>query len=344
MNRYQQSLTMKLASSLCTLLVAVFSLVKSAIAKIDSLVEVYDNVLSEETAKWLHEECIKWSASEDNAAGTLVLAFPLKAPERHSPIEQLLNQILVQLYPNVTEPTYHVEFWSRRQWSHIWGHQDMDEEWDRQTHNQPNTALSSPETGHVLYLNVGKAVQGPTVLWNVSTGGELADADMNSMIVVPAVQGRLLRFQGHLLHGVPRPADVYFSHVYEEDNDPQFERSVLLFNTWRKESSLVDAIVLNATSSNSEPVPKKCNNKKEWRQVELVDHQPPDQFWLDNLIIGQWKEMEVPLMGDARRRGQEKRFAFLDAPLDAVEVLKEPSQVTSMSVRPTKTRLFGFEL
>lgn len=93
-------------------------------AKIEeSLVEVYDNVLDSETAQWLHQECTKWDNPD------IVTIFPLKQPHLHTPIEQMLDKILWQIYPNIHEdesPKYYVEFWQRTEWQHILAHADMD--------------------------------------------------------------------------------------------------------------------------------------------------------------------------------------------------------------------------
>jgi hypothetical protein len=87
----------------------------------------------------------------------------------------------------------------------------MDEGWGRLTEDS-QAPYMHPEMGHVLYLDIGKSVQGLTIVWNVTNGGEFYQQRTSEMIVIPAVQGRLLRFQGNALHSVPRPADLYWSH------------------------------------------------------------------------------------------------------------------------------------
>eukprot|EP00934_Nitzschia_sp_Nitz4_P001367 Nitzschia sp. Nitz4//scaffold39_size137210//30235//31442//NITZ4_003191-RA/size137210-processed-gene-0.30-mRNA-1//1//CDS//3329550359//1367//frame0 len=318
-------------------------------AKIDSLVKVYDNVLDAETSLWLHEACQEWGSpdvSNGIGMGTWVMTFPLEEPERHTPVEQMLNQIMSQLYPGVTEPTYHVEFWSRANWNHVKAHQDMDEIYERQTNDRPEIPIKTPETGHVLYLKMGHLTKGPTIAWDARRGGDFDNIQNTSMVVIPAVQGRLLRFQGQLLHAVPRPADVYlFPTTAEEIDTPDNMRSVLLFNTWPINDSLVDAVVIGATEDEApQPISKSCNPIEDWMPVEVVEHEPPKQSLLDYLIYGPWKRLIVPLMGNPRRWGMERPNAYIDAPADVADVLEAPSQVTQMTIRPTRPRLFGFEL
>lgn len=335
----------------CILIIAVSQRPYNVEGHINSLVEVYDNVLVQDTSRWLHDQCESWSNPDMEEEYTFVSVFPLAEPERHTALEQFLNGILTEIYPNVTEPTYHVEFWSRSDWLHVPAHQDMDEAWERQTESRPSTPLRYPETGHVLYLQMGRKTQGPTLVWNASRGGDMIygpSSYASQMIAVPAVEGRLLRFQGHLLHAVPRPADVFWTRAFDQEgsNDSwEYQRSVLLFNTWRIHDTLVDALPLNATKSKEEaaPISKSCNPRKDWKEVQVVDHQVPEQSWLSTIFLGAYESIEVPLMGVSRRRGMKDESAMLDAPLGARKAMKESSQVTRMEIRPSKLRLFGYE-
>lgn len=99
---------------------AVLGGVSGATRTLDSLVEVYDNVLTAETARWLHEECLKWENPD------VVSVFPLEDPKGHPPIAQFLDGLVRELYPEVTEQTYYIEFWQRTPWQHIRAHADMD--------------------------------------------------------------------------------------------------------------------------------------------------------------------------------------------------------------------------
>ena len=61
------------------------------------------------------------------------------------------------------------------------------------------------------------------------------------LITVPAVERRVLRFEGSSLHAVPRTADLWFlSFVRGAPNytpEEEWGRYVILFRTWTKELS-----------------------------------------------------------------------------------------------------------
>jgi hypothetical protein len=138
--------------------------------------------------------------------------------------------------------------------------------------------LRCPATAHVLYLIVEKDLKGPTCVfptkrlgWTDDDDDDHDNDDGTEMVVVPAVQGRILRFTGSAMHAVPKPAtrwkyspseqrsfteqdkedpeealddemmdededddsdDYYDDDDDGDDDDDEVERSVLLFNTW----------------------------------------------------------------------------------------------------------------
>mmetsp|Transcript_24550 Transcript_24550/g.28423 ORF Transcript_24550/g.28423 Transcript_24550/m.28423 type:complete len:159 (+) Transcript_24550:255-731(+) len=89
----------------------------------------------------------------------------------------------------------YVEYWTRQEWRHIEAHADVDEhrakehdsrilpsttvpntnnEDDDQHHASASASYRYPTKGHVLYLQVGTKVRGPTCVFpNIQTGGEL---------------------------------------------------------------------------------------------------------------------------------------------------------------------------
>jgi hypothetical protein len=137
-----------------------------------------------------------------------------------------------------------------------------------------------PTHGHVLYLQMGTQVKGPTCIFeNCSSGGDLVTRTDVSLVTVPAVEGRVLRFPGDALHAVPRPTDVWllpFVQGSPDFNPSQFERSVILFNTWQDPPLGVPQLEENQ---------HKC----------LSDESTviPRNDWID-----------VPCMGDCRNRGR----------------------------------------
>jgi len=324
-------------------------LVRCQAQAINDLVEVYDNVLDPETAVWLHHHCDNWPNHD------VLFRFPLENSEKHSPIVQFLNQMLTQLYPNASSPMFYVEFWKRAEWHHILAHADMDEGWEKSTgHEVP---LRHPETGHVLYLNIGSKVRGPTVLWNVTRGGDFPETE-SEMVVVPAVTGRLLRFQGDALHAVPRPANIYWTHKETHEEGRDYGRSVLLFNTWPIKKGVVQGYSLldEEEASSSGKIHFKPQPVVNWTRIHPVSH-PPDRmvesvtsswhnWWpFSALMAPASTSFQVPLMGNRRRRGMEEYIVHLDAPKGAEVCFLQHHQVTNMHVRPSskKRYLFGME-
>ena len=68
----------------------------------------------------------------------------------------------------------------------------------RRTH--PHLGARTPTSAHVLCLEVAPNVAAPTVLWGQANpgqaGAEAGGAEAARLYVVPAKEGRLLRFDG----------------------------------------------------------------------------------------------------------------------------------------------------
>jgi hypothetical protein len=124
-----------------------------------------------------------------------------------------------------------------------------------------------PLVGHVLYLVVKAGLHGPTCVFPKEQKGwglteqDSGDGRKKDFVVVPAVEGRLLRFPGSAMHAVPNPPDRWLLSLQDEkalrreeedcekkenddddvwdeeddDDEEEIERSVLLFNTWPDE-------------------------------------------------------------------------------------------------------------
>ena len=252
------------------LLAAFLASIRIVEAGLDSTTTVYDNVVSKETAEWLHELCRQWKddvqqySSNDDKNENIpnpkdrLFEFPLQHPEKHPAIQRFLNELIWEMLGSGETNKYYVEYWTRQEWHHILAHQDMDEGWEKLLRRERQECLAQnrkdcnvknnfrhPFTGQVLYLSIGNNVRGPTVIFDAQTGKDLMTNHTTNMISVPAVNGRLLRFPGDRLHAVPRPADVYWTldqsknHIHTKD----YERSVLLFNLWKTDSMLVDKVL-----------------------------------------------------------------------------------------------------
>jgi hypothetical protein len=66
---------------------------------------------------------------------------------------------------------------------------------------------------------------------------------------------------------------------------PEYQRSVVLFNTWpyKEDSLLIDYEITNATITEIDtPINKKlygCNPKSDWIDVDVIKYQPPAPTW-----------------------------------------------------------------
>jgi hypothetical protein len=357
----------------------------------ESLVKVYDNVMTAETADWLHRRCQednilkdKKRQSNNNTEKDVVFEFPLQRPEYHPPIQQLLNKILLEMYgpSNTTAkegaegaPMYYVEYWSRQRWIHILAHQDMDEGWERQLREsraansgpgqQEGYRFRHPDVGHVLYLKVGRSVGGgPTLVFNATDGGVLQNhQDATEMISIPAIPGRLLRFRGDLLHSVPRPVNIYWTFQEDDRHDPpgDWERSVLLFNLWPVDKGMIVGKAVDKSGEEAganqdrepgegtSPIGYTCNPVSTWKEVFVTRPEPalkggPTSFSFFSWILGQSSSsrkdiFQVPLSGDANKRGIDGYVAFMEADEEVqTTLLRESREVTSHVVHPYKKR------
>ena len=164
-------------------------------------VRVYDGVLATADRRKLAEApLVRW-AVYDRFAGS----GPRNAHERG--IESLLNAL--------GDGSRWVEYWGRARWDAIPAHFDCDEAGPLR---KGGGEARTPTNAHVLYLAKAEGVAAPTVLW--AKGGVEGGPSRSELVVVPAVEGRLLRFDGSWVHGVPRPAREYLG---ENDADEHEE-------------------------------------------------------------------------------------------------------------------------
>ena len=188
---------------------------------------VFDGALDEASrAALAATRPIRW-ALYDRGVGA-AKPSPRNAQERA--IESLLAAL--------GDSSRYVEYWGRARWDSVPAHFDCDE-----GGLINRNALRRPDAAHVLYLDIPENVHAPTVLWRPSSGdvtssggvtgmdakkGDLSrnggeDRDgmpcQGALFTVPAVGGRLLRFCGEWVHGVPRPAREYLGEA-DEDEEP----------------------------------------------------------------------------------------------------------------------------
>jgi len=296
---------------------------------------VFDNVFSTSACRYLHV------GSDVGELGyeehTL---FRRDAPPRTA-LETCIDSVLKELGDN----SRYVEYWWRGTWEHVKAHEDVDED----LFERNETQRHYPTHAHVLYLKVGTAVHGPTCVWgHTDDAGE--DSDFGPMTVVPARDGRLLRFSGKSMHTVPCPADVFLPAEWrrppqEVTSKHDLVRSVLLFNTWdeppsnvpgagklvdphKRVASLagdfsspsIDALVEAMANPDAE-----CQSCDEWLRAPERRITSSETIRADD---GTPVPMRVELLGEAERRKRRERVLELDAPAGLSEALHEREVVT----------------
>ncbi|KAL7517976.1 hypothetical protein ACHAWX_002845, partial [Stephanocyclus meneghinianus] len=142
------------------------------------------------------------------------------------------------------------------------------------------------------------------------------------MVVVPALNGRLLRFDGRAFHAVPKPPHRYLMSEEELDEymegeqencpdenfwdddfeeDQEMERSVLLFNTWPHESSgprgvlpdrvvvdIPDGVVIEGGVDDAFQIQMEEERRRDWQEEYGVDF---ESVWCNG--IEKWECVPV---------------------------------------------------
>ena len=265
---------------------------------------VYDGVFSSGACALLHAAC--------TSRGLGHSLFHRGTPR--SPVEAAVDSFLDELGDRAP----FIEYWSRQEWKHIEAHADIDEKRGA-AGDEP---YRFPSNAHVAYLAVGQRVQGPTCIW------EAADAsEFGAMTVVPAVEGRVLRFDGRMQHAVPRPADVWLApFVINQAGPPaDFVRSVCLFNTWHEPPLGVTCEEVPDVGDELSAV--RCAPRSDWSEAPIRETPPSDK---DATAI-----MKVWLLGDKARRQRIERTRPLRVYSEqTLTALQEPRQVTRLGPPP----------
>mmetsp|Transcript_6164 Transcript_6164/g.8921 ORF Transcript_6164/g.8921 Transcript_6164/m.8921 type:complete len:377 (+) Transcript_6164:44-1174(+) len=316
-----------------------------------SNVFVWDNVIPTATQESLHQYASK------SGLGHKAFTRPLSSSNNNNPIERVLDSILNQISDDDDDDggAKYVEYWTRQQWRSIEAHADVDEnlakEQDMQQQNSGKNSYRYPTMGHVLYLKVGSEVLGPTCVFpNRKSGGELLvdnehdDDDSKKkeveLLTVPAVPGRVLRFDGSALHAVPRPYDLWLlsfvKGALEHQPEDLYGRSVILFNTWKDPPlgvPLDDNSVVESGNNKHDSLvcEEECavNQRLEWKEAysrgnDIEEACAKDQDEEDKKMV----PAKVWLLGNERRRDHRMRTVKLSAPEDKLRgALSETREV-----------------
>eukprot|EP00536_Pseudo-nitzschia_multiseries_P004345 jgi/Psemu1/323428/estExt_fgenesh1_pg.C_720003 len=142
-----------------------------------------------------------------------------------------------------------VEYWCRQEHLNLEAHADVDEVWferwckkhkkdgDVDIDDDDAKAFRYPTFGHVLYLTKPTLGRGPTCVFpplqdkgknnnkrNSDSTTCIAD-EITSVVTIPSVPGRVLRFPGNAVHAVPKPADgpigVHRDPMFHAESDAE---------------------------------------------------------------------------------------------------------------------------
>ena len=249
---------------------------------LEGSLQIYDGVFNAAACADLHKAACSRGLGH---------ALYTRASGPSTPLESAFEHFLSEM----GDDSAHVEYWSRQEWKHIEAHADVDEKLAAN-----GGGFRYPRHGHVLYLSVGSRVQGPTCVWEMDGDDRFGGA----LTTVPAIEGRVLRFDGELQHAVPRPADVWLAPFVINQSGPpdEFERSVVLFNSWPDEPPLDvqrEESPASASGSSEGPSPDiTAIPRAQWRTAEP---QPPPS------LSGKTASMKLWLLGDEERRGRAER-------------------------------------
>jgi hypothetical protein len=300
-------------------------------------IHVWDNVLSNEAMAELHRACLDRRLKRGSEASESV-RFPWPTPDIHrrNAVEQVLSSILDELHSTHTttstseeEPVFFVEYWDRQEWMSIDAHADQDEvNFNKALETGLPAMVRHPIYGHVLYLNHQDApFLRPTLVFaNTSTGGDLVTAASRhdiEMFVVPNLPGRLLRFQGHLLHAVPRPADMYVNSPPPNTHLERLQRNVILFNLWpAKDPPGIDVTIPNKDETEQVKISNLCHDQNKWHSPPISRDYQSDSVW-DSAV--RWKHFWLPLMGVEAQRGTKAKRVILNAGRSVEQALQNPT-------------------
>ena len=223
----------------------------------------------------------------------------------------LLRNSLDELLHSVGDSSRYVEFWTREDWINLDVHRDVDEFLHRRSGE-----MRTPNHAHVLYVDIGSHCQGPTALFL-----ENEAASINRVVSVPAVSMRLLRFQGHIIHAVPRPAlamldpdlggsnHEIFSRIRDDAKlNTTFKRRVILFNTWEEPP---EEVVMLPVAEGPE-VESAVADKALWTTIN-VEVVPEEQDWV---------RMKLLQVGVGSRRVRPR--------LSSIELQVNPFAITAL--------------
>lgn len=320
-------------------------------------VRVFDHVFSNEACRDLMCLCKEHSERAAECDGSSIFYRDKGSPL--TPLEKAIDSVLT----SIGDVSNIVEYWSREQYINIDAHADIDEKGLLNGEEK----IQCPKQGHILYLSIGKDLRGPTFIFPDKLEGWSTKRETNNknveMVIVPALQGRLVHFDGRAMHAVPKPVDRWLLSDVDElvlrekendaarrcDDDENLgdfiddddHRHVLLFNTWDYCPAYVDddpafRISRGGDSSLISRWQRKygkfsekviCNQFSNWREAAISDRTEIDRDNIHDTVA-----MRVNLMGNKKRRCYPKPYSKLSGSSietirNAMTELEKPSRL-----------------
>ena len=210
---------------------------------------VFDNVFNARALGLCHDAAV--------AGGLGHACFAADAPK--APIEHALSSFLAEL----GDAEYgHVEYWARQEWKTS----RRTPTWTKKPRAAARCATRRRATCSIC-ASVG--MRGPTCVWSDRALAR------GALTTVPAVAGRVLRFDGAATHAVPRPHDLWFlPFVKSGGRGDAFERSVVLFNTWPADAP-PEGIGPSELAAPDDASALRCNARDAWREAPARRRTPP---------------------------------------------------------------------
>jgi hypothetical protein len=302
-------------------------------------VQVFDNVLTAETCSMLHQE------ANQIGLGHRVFSRPKKA-SANTNVSSVVERTIGSILRNLGDDSQFTEYWTRQEWRNIHAHADIDEYLAKRHGTELD--FRYPINAHVLYLQVGQKVKGPTCIFpGRRSGGDLLRPTMHNstgdgadvkLVTVPAVEGRLLRFNGDCLHAVCRPTDLWLLNFVQGSPDfypeEDWGRSVILFNTWGSKPPLEVPIDEHFGSNlDAETIRfASCNKVEDWKLVYPLDNHDHDLSIVSDADKGKRTNAKIWLLGDFRRRDHQMQTVKLSAPNTIRAALEEKSKVSCLTL------------
>ena len=285
------------------------ALAAATTAALTSPIRVWDGIFAPDTLGALVH-------AGDQRDHQFTTVFDRGSPSGSKDGRTIIEAALCSVLDELDDNSRYVEYWWRGVHKPMEVHRDVDEAECRTRRRAGGFGVQRcPCFGHVLYLDIGDGVLAPTCVWEEQDAhgdaNAVADAragaprSMRNLHVVPAKAGRLLRFDGALLHAVPKPALQWLPAGEDSPlldgtaSAENIRRSVLLFNTWDTPPQL--------------PPPDDPPSPKALKSFAALESPPScllASTWCDAAQgtkheSGSQVEIASPLLGDACRRSSE---------------------------------------